>query len=114
MWVSQVPAGAFSRGGASFIVDSPSGGRAFDAAVELITAIGAALVPLGDRRQRIFGVDCQRLLDMIFGNALRPVAEAEGVAVVPPGARAVGRAEEDFAADVGMLQSDPDQLHQVV
>src|SRR5215510_7329455 len=51
---------------------------------------------------------------MLLGAALRPIAEAEGGGVVPPAARVVGCAVEDFVADVGMLEADADELHEVL
>src|SRR5262249_1256860 len=51
---------------------------------------------------------------MLLGAALRPIAEAEGGGVVPPAAPIVGCAVEDFVADVGMLEADADELHEVL
>src|SRR4029077_11734583 len=44
----------------------------------------------------------------------RPVAEAERIRIVPPAARVVGGAEEDLAADVGVLEADADELCQIL
>src|SRR5262245_11600719 len=50
---------------------------------------------------------------MVLGATLRPITEAKGLRIVPEGARIFGRAVEDLADDVRMLEPDPDQLHEI-
>src|SRR5262249_30009610 len=87
--------------------------RALDAAIEFIAAEGAALVPLTDRIGRERGIGLERLVAMILGAAGRPIAEAEGLRIVPEAARIVGAAVEDLADDIRMLKADADELHEV-
>src|SRR5258707_11812020 len=69
--------------------------RALDAVGELVAAKRPALIPIADRIARELGIGGQRLRAVVLGPALRPIAEAERRAVVPPAARIVGRAVED-------------------
>ena len=67
------------------------------------TAIGRELRLAGKRR-----------VAKILGAAARAVAETKCVRIVPPAAGIVGCAEEDLAADIGMLEADADELRQIV
>src|SRR5262249_56806435 len=80
-------------------------------AVELVAAVGTALVPVADAigRQRL--LRGERGGGVRLGAAARPVAVAERRRVVPPAALVIGGAEEDLVADVGMLEADADELH---
>src|SRR5215470_129561 len=86
---------------------------AFDAAVEFVAAKGAALVPFADRIGWERGIGLERFVAVVLGAALRPIAEAKGLRIVPEGARIVRRAVEDLADDIGMLEPDADQLQEI-
>src|SRR5882757_6103188 len=49
----------------------------------------------------------------ILGAAGRPIAEVVGAVIVPPAALVVGRAVEDLEMNVGMVEPDPAELHQI-
>src|SRR5882757_8934308 len=53
------------------------------------------------------------MLAKILGAAGRAIAEIVGAVVVPPGALVIGRAVENLEMDVGMIEPDPAQLHQI-
>src|SRR5262249_57593284 len=80
--------------------------RAFDAGAAFVAAKRPALIPVAERIGRKLGIGRERGGGMLLGAALRPIAEAEGGGVVPPAARIVGCAVEDFVADVAMPQPD--------
>src|SRR5262249_57710015 len=88
--------------------------RGFDAVASFIAAKRPALIPVAERIGRKLGVGRERRGAVLLGARLRPVAEAEGSGVVPPAARIVGGAVEDFLADVGVLEADADELREVL
>ena len=53
------------------------------------------------------------MLAEILAAAGRTIAELVGAVIVPPGALVVGGAVEDLEMDVGMLEPDAAQLHQI-
>src|SRR4051794_6257369 len=53
------------------------------------------------------------MLAKILGAAGRAVAEVVGAVVVPPRTLVIGRAVENLEMDVGMVESDPAELHQI-
>src|SRR5262245_11632575 len=87
---------------------------ALDAALEFIAAEGSALVPLTDRIGRQRGIGLERFVAVVLGAASWPIAETKGLRIVPEAARIVGRAVEDLADNVRMLEADPDQLREVL
>src|SRR5262249_60343127 len=88
--------------------------RGFDAGAAFVAAKRPALIPVAERIGRELGVGRERGGGVFLGAALRPIAEAKGGGVVPPAARIVGRAVENFVADVGVLEADADELHEVL
>src|SRR5262245_37959307 len=70
--------------------------RLYDAVIELIAAIGSALIPVSDRIRRKPGVSGERFGRVVLGAALRPVAVTKRRLVVPERARVVGSAEENL------------------
>ena len=56
----------------------------------------------------------KRVLAKILGPAGRAIAEIVGAVVVPPGALVVGRAVQNFEMDIGMIETDPAKLHQIL
>ena len=82
-------------------------------AVELHAAERAALVEIADRIRRQLGLLGHRVLAKILGAAGRAIAEIVGAVVVPPGALVVGGAVENLEMDVGMIEPDPAELHEV-
>src|ERR1051325_10945998 len=83
-------------------------------ALELVAAEGPALEHVADRIGRQLHLAGQRALQMIFGAALRAVAESERGRVVPPAPRVVGGAVDDLVAQLRMLEPDADELHEIV
>src|SRR5437588_1349420 len=53
------------------------------------------------------------MLTKIFSPAGRPVSEVIGAVVVPPGTLVVGGAVEHLEMNVGIVEPDPAELHQV-
>src|SRR6266446_10468475 len=89
------------RAGAFYIVGEL--GRAESATLEEIAdRIGPDLCLLGLGMRAV-----------ILGLAGRTIAELAGARIVPPRCRVVRRTVKDVEADVGMLQPDADQLHDV-
>src|SRR5262249_31194854 len=83
-------------------------------AVVFAAAEGAALVPVGDAVGRDLRLAGKGGVAKVLGAAARAIAEAERVPSVPPAARIVGGAEEDFAADIGVLEADADELREIL
>src|SRR5215471_18538586 len=81
---------------------------------EFVAAKGPALVPVADRIGRKFRLRRKRGGAVFLGAALRPIAEAERRAVVPPATHVVGDAIKYFVANVGMLEADADELYKVL
>ena len=84
------------------------------AGVVFVAAIRAALVAVADRVRVKLGLRSHSLIAVVVCAALRVVAEAAGIAVVPPAVRIVGPAVEDLKADVSVLEPDADELHEVL
>ena len=82
--------------------------------VIFVAAKRPALIAVADRIGRQRGLRGHRLVQEIAGLALRVVAVAAGIAVVPPTVGIVGDAVEDLVADMGVLQPDADKRHQVL
>src|SRR5262245_41655761 len=82
-------------------------------AVELHAAERAALVEIADRIGLELGLLRHRVLAEIFSPAGRAVAEIVGTVVIPPGALVVGGAVEHLEMNVGMLEADAAELHEV-
>src|SRR6185437_3334207 len=93
---------------ASFPVDDPA-----TVAVELHVAESAALVEVADGVGRKFRLLGKRVLAKILAASGRAIAEVVGAVIVPPRALVVGSAVEDFEMDVGMIEPDPAELHQI-
>src|SRR5215813_12901414 len=102
-----------AAGGCGGPISRDSNRSAFDAALEFIAAKGSALVPLADRIGRQRGIGLEGFVAVVLGAALRPIAKAKGLRIIPEGARIVGRAVEDLADDIRMLEPDADQLHEI-
>src|SRR2546422_1462599 len=83
-------------------------------AVELHAAERTALVVIADRIRLQLGLLGHRVLAEIFATAGRPVAEFVGAVVVPPGTLVIGGAVEDFEVNVGMIEPDAAELHQIL
>src|SRR5262249_50951218 len=73
----------------------------------------SALKAVTDRVGRKLRLLRHGVVTKVFRPALRAVAEASGVAVVPPGRFVVGGAIENFETNVGMLKSNADKLNKV-
>src|ERR1700724_2396564 len=82
-------------------------------AVELHAAERAALVKIADGIGRQFCLLGKRVFAKILSPAGRAIAEVVGAVIVPPGALVVGGAVEDFKMDVGVIEPDPAQLHEI-
>ncbi len=82
-------------------------------AIELHAAECAALVEVADGIGWQFCLLRHGVLAKIFGTAGRAVAEIVGAVVVPPSALVVGGAVENLEFDVGMIEPDAAQLHQI-
>src|SRR5207253_4930609 len=83
-------------------------------AVKLHAVERAALVEIADRVGLQLGLLRHRMLAMVLAAAGRAVAELIGAMVVPPGAFVVRGAVEDLEMDVGMLQPDAAELHEIL
>src|SRR6266404_194227 len=83
-------------------------------AVELHAAERTALVVIADRVRLQLGLLGHRVLAEIFSTAGRPVAEFVSAMVVPPGALVMGGAVEDLEVNIGMIEPDAAELHQVL
>src|SRR5258706_9160042 len=82
-------------------------------AVELHAAKRAALVEVADGIGLELGLLGKSVLAKILGSAGRAIAEVVGAVVIPPGALVIRCAVKNFEMDVGMIEPDPAQLHQV-
>src|SRR3977135_3186555 len=82
-------------------------------AVELHAAERAALIEVADRVGLELGLLGHRMLAKILGASGRAIAEIVGAVIVPPRSLVIRRTVEDFEMDVGMIETDPAQLHQV-
>src|SRR6202171_2371312 len=82
-------------------------------AVELHAAERAALVEIADGIGAELGLLRKSVLAKILGAAGRAIAEVVGAMIVPPRALVIRRAVENLEVNVGMIQPDPAQLHQV-
>src|SRR5262245_54215311 len=81
---------------------------------EFLSAEAAALVVVADRVGGELGLFGHGLLAKILGPTGRAVAIGVGARVVPPGAFIEGGAIKDLVLEVGMLEADADQLHEVL
>src|SRR5439155_16978002 len=82
-------------------------------AIELHAAECAALVEVADRIGWQFCLLRHGVLAKIFGTAVRAIAEIVGAVIIPPGALVVGGAVENLEFDVGMIEPDAAELHQI-
>src|SRR5205085_5410070 len=82
-------------------------------AVELHAAERAALVEITDRIGLQLGLLGHGVLTEIFAAAGWTIAEIVGAVVVPPGALIVRGAVENLEMDVGMLEPDAAELHEI-
>src|SRR4029078_6930336 len=82
-------------------------------AVEFHTAERAALVEIADRIRLELGLLGHGVFAEVFAAAGRPIAEFVSAVVVPPGALIVGGAVEDLEMDIGVIEPDPAELHEV-
>src|ERR1700755_1686220 len=82
-------------------------------AVELHAAEPATLVEIADRVRLQLRLLGHRVLAEIFGLAGRPIAEVIGAMIVPPAALIVRRAIEDLEMNIGMVEPDAAELHEV-
>src|ERR1700738_4241291 len=82
-------------------------------AVELHAAERAALIEVADRVRSKLGLLDHRMLAKILTAAGRAIAEVVGAVVVPPGTLVIRRTVENLEMDIGMIEPDPAQLHQV-
>src|SRR5262245_57047133 len=80
---------------------------------KFLGAEAAALVVVADRIGCQLGLRSHGFLAKILCPAAGAVAVGIGTAVVPPAAFIVGGAVEDLVLEVGMLEADADELHQV-
>src|SRR4051794_33517570 len=80
---------------------------------KLHAAERAALIKLAHRIGFQLGLFGKGVLAKILGAAGRTVAEIVGAVVVPPAALVVRGAVENLEMDVGMVEPDPAQLHEV-
>src|SRR6476620_9467886 len=83
-------------------------------AVEFGAAESAALEEVADRIGRRLGLRGHRLFLVVLGDAGRAIAIVVGAAVVPPRPLVERGAVEDLEAQVRILKSDADQLHEVL
>src|SRR5215212_7432919 len=82
-------------------------------AVKLQAAESAALVEIADGVGAELGLLGKSVLAKILRAAGRAIAEIVGAVIVPPRAFVVRRAVENFEMDIGMIEPDPAQLHQI-
>src|SRR5690606_11932552 len=84
-------------------------------AVEFLAAErAAALEIVADLVLRQLLLRLQRRGGEILGSAGRPVAELQCAGIVPPGAPVVGHAVDHFVDQIRLLESDADQLHEIL
>src|SRR4051812_25441030 len=81
--------------------------------IELHAAERAALVELPYRVGLQLGLLGKGMLAKILRAAGRAIAEVVGAVVVPPAALVIRRAVQNLEMDVGMVEPDPAELHQV-
>src|SRR5262249_18653259 len=77
-------------------------------------AEAAALQAVTDRIRRQPSLSGERLSAPALGFAHRPIAQAERRLVVPPAPRIGGSAVDPFIAQIGMLETDAQELNQVL
>src|SRR6202035_3274361 len=82
-------------------------------AVEFHAAEGAALVEIADRIGLELGLFGKSMLAKILGPPGRAIAEVVGAVIVPPRTLVMRGAVENLEVDVGMIEPDAAQLHQV-
>src|SRR5471030_2600801 len=81
---------------------------------ELRRGEGAALEEIADRIGRKLGLLGLGMGAVLLGLAGRAVPQPMRPRIVPPARLVVGRAVEDLEADVGMLEPDLEELHQIL
>src|SRR5262245_46547787 len=86
----------------------------FYVTAELQAAEAAALQPVPDRVRRQLGLGGKRLGAPALGFARGTITQAEGRLVVPPTPHIRGSAVDDLVTQIGMLEADADELHQVL
>src|SRR5215203_6034290 len=79
-----------------------------------VAAEWPALEPVADRIGRKLGLSGKRGLAVVFATALGVITETKRRLIVPPASVVVGGAIEDLVADVGMLEPDTNELHQIL
>src|SRR5215212_7038160 len=80
----------------------------------LVAAEWPALEPVADRIGRKLGLSGKRGLAVVFATAFGVITETKRRLVVPPAPVVVGGAIEDLVADVGMLEPDANELHEIL
>src|SRR5450755_856637 len=83
-------------------------------AVEFDAAEGAALIVVADRIGWKLGLLRHRMVAEILGPPGWALAEIVGAMIVPPAPLVERGAVENFEMDVGALEADPAQLHQIL
>src|SRR3954454_21120097 len=82
-------------------------------AIEFHAAERATLVEIADRIGRKHSLFGKGMLAKAFGAPGRAVAEVVCAVVVPPRAFVVGSAIQNLKMDVGMLETDPAEQHEI-
>src|SRR5664279_2010370 len=82
--------------------------------LELHPAERPALIEIADGVGRQLGLFGHRVLAMVFAAAGWAIAKVVGAVVVPPGALVIGRAVKNLEMNVGTIEPDPAQLHQIL
>src|SRR5476649_1750644 len=90
------------------------GACAFYIVCEFRRGKGAALEEIADGIGRELGLLGLGMGAVLLGLAGRAIAQPMRPRIVPPARLVVGRAVEDLEADVGMLEPDLEELHQVL
>ena len=87
---------------------------AFHVVAEFSRSEGPALEQITDRIRAYLRLLGLGMRTMVLAFAGRPVAELARPRIVPPRCGIIGRAVENIEADVGMLQHDAEELHDVL
>src|SRR6201999_2270858 len=82
-------------------------------AIELHAAECAPLVEVSDRVGLDLGLFCKGMFAKLFRAAGRSIAEIDGAMIVPPRTLVVGGAIENLEVNIGMIEPDPAELHEV-
>src|SRR4051812_13210999 len=116
LWIGPICAAPTVRN--RLISHSPKAGESLGAGAlhvigELCRAERATLKEIADRIGPDLCLFISGMRAVRLGLAGRAVAELTGARIVPPARLVVGHAVKDLVADVGMLQADAEELHEI-